>query len=340
MRIHGSPIAGTYNVFNFTDKLFETHPGTSLSPDLFKACFALPIWFPAVETGGKTYIDGVYWKDANLREAVARGADEIWVIWTVSEIARLPARAVRPVLPHHRGDRRRPVLRGAGRDRGDQRRGPGRDGHRAPRDPGPRHPSRDAGAARLPAVLLGRRHEPDRRHGRPRRPGVPRRAGRPVRADGPLAPPIGMRFVEEMRGDWAMGETDPRTGAERGQARRVDPRRPPRDHDRRPRRVPRRPEARRASRRATSSARRSAAGCASATACSTCSIRSAPAARQMRYTLPFTRAGRRAVPVRRGQGGARRGRASMPGRTRPRCSPRSIAAIRRTGRSSAAACCT
>lgn len=64
---------------------FETHSEADLTPDLCKACFALPTWCPAVETGGKTYIDGVYWKDANLSEAVARGADEIWVIWTVSE---------------------------------------------------------------------------------------------------------------------------------------------------------------------------------------------------------------------------------------------------------------
>jgi len=86
-RVRRNEPAGTYNVYNFTDKAFETHPGGDLTPELFTACFALPIWFPAVELDGKTYIDGVYWKDANLSEAIARGADEIWVIWTVSETA-------------------------------------------------------------------------------------------------------------------------------------------------------------------------------------------------------------------------------------------------------------
>ena len=136
--IHASPIEGTYNVYNFTAKRFETHEGPELTPELFKACFALPVWFPPVEIGGKTYIDGVYWKDANLTEAVRRGADEIWVIWTVAETRAVPAQRVRPVLRDHRGDRRRPVLRGAGGDRGHQRGRPGRHRHRAPRDHGPR----------------------------------------------------------------------------------------------------------------------------------------------------------------------------------------------------------
>ena len=173
-----SPIAGSYNVFNFTDKVFETHSEADITPDLFKACFALPVWFPAVEIGGKTYIDGVYWKDANLTEAVRRGADEIWVIWTVSETPDYRPGAYGQyfhIIEAIADGRFYEELRA---DRGDQRGGPGRHRHDPPRDPGPRHPPRGAGAARLPAVLLGRRHEPDRRHGRPRRAGVPRRAGR------------------------------------------------------------------------------------------------------------------------------------------------------------------
>lgn len=84
-RIRASEIAGTYNVYNFSDKVLETHTGSEMTPTLFCACFALPIWFPAVRIGDSTYIDGVYWKDSNLAEAVRRGANEIWVIWTVSE---------------------------------------------------------------------------------------------------------------------------------------------------------------------------------------------------------------------------------------------------------------
>ena len=91
--IRASPIEGTYNVYNFTAKRFETHDGPELTPELFNACFALPVWFPPVEIGGQTYIDGVYWKDANLTEAVRRGADEIWAIWTVAETAPYPRNA-------------------------------------------------------------------------------------------------------------------------------------------------------------------------------------------------------------------------------------------------------
>jgi hypothetical protein len=43
------------------------------------------MWFPPVVIDGDTYIDPVYVTDANLEEAIRRGADELWVIWTVSE---------------------------------------------------------------------------------------------------------------------------------------------------------------------------------------------------------------------------------------------------------------
>jgi hypothetical protein len=43
------------------------------------------MWFPPVIIDGDTYIDPVFITDANLEEAIRRGADELWVIWTVSE---------------------------------------------------------------------------------------------------------------------------------------------------------------------------------------------------------------------------------------------------------------
>jgi predicted acylesterase/phospholipase RssA len=109
-RIHGSPIAGTYNVFNFTDKAFETHPGTDLTPELFTACFALPIWFPAVETRQDLHrrrlLEG--------REPVRGGLPRCRRIWSSGRcrIARLPPGPY-ALLQHHRGDRRRPFSRTA-----------------------------------------------------------------------------------------------------------------------------------------------------------------------------------------------------------------------------------
>jgi hypothetical protein len=40
---------------------------------------------PAVTIGGDIYIDPVFVTDANIEEAIRRGADELWIIWTVSE---------------------------------------------------------------------------------------------------------------------------------------------------------------------------------------------------------------------------------------------------------------
>ncbi len=49
------------------------------------ASISIPMWFPPVRRGGHTYLDAVFISDANLEEAIDRGADELWVIWTVSE---------------------------------------------------------------------------------------------------------------------------------------------------------------------------------------------------------------------------------------------------------------
>jgi hypothetical protein len=55
-----------------------------MTEDHLIAAVSLPMWFPPVEIDGDTYIDAVYLSDANVEEAIRRGADEIWAIWTVS----------------------------------------------------------------------------------------------------------------------------------------------------------------------------------------------------------------------------------------------------------------
>jgi hypothetical protein len=59
-----------------------------MNEDLLVACVTLPMWFAPVTIEGDRYIDGVYLTDANLMEAIRRGADELWIIWTVSRQAR------------------------------------------------------------------------------------------------------------------------------------------------------------------------------------------------------------------------------------------------------------
>jgi predicted acylesterase/phospholipase RssA len=82
--IRRSPRAGTFNVFNFSAKRLEVIPNDRMSEDFLIASVSLPMWFPPVRIGGQTYIDAVYISDANVEEAIRRGADEIWAIWTVS----------------------------------------------------------------------------------------------------------------------------------------------------------------------------------------------------------------------------------------------------------------
>jgi predicted acylesterase/phospholipase RssA len=82
--IRQSPRVGTFNVFNFSKKQLEVVPQSQMSEDLQIAAVSLPMWFPPVTINGDTYFDAVYITDGNLDEAVKRGADEIWAIWTVS----------------------------------------------------------------------------------------------------------------------------------------------------------------------------------------------------------------------------------------------------------------
>jgi len=84
-KIRASRLDATFNVFNFSKKEVEILPPAQMSEDLLVACVSLPMWFPPVRINGQTYIDSVYMTDANIDEAIRRGADEVWVIWTVSD---------------------------------------------------------------------------------------------------------------------------------------------------------------------------------------------------------------------------------------------------------------
>ncbi|MDZ7757704.1 patatin-like phospholipase family protein [Rhodohalobacter sp.] len=74
---------GTFNVCNYTKKTNEAIPHTDISTELLVAGVSLPIFMPAVKHNGSDYIDSVWIKDANLMEAVKRGAEEIWLIWCI-----------------------------------------------------------------------------------------------------------------------------------------------------------------------------------------------------------------------------------------------------------------
>lgn len=74
---------GTFNVCNYTHKTNEVIPHTNAALDLLVAGISLPIFMPSVEHDGDQYIDSVWIKDANVMEAVKRGAEEIWLVWCI-----------------------------------------------------------------------------------------------------------------------------------------------------------------------------------------------------------------------------------------------------------------
>lgn len=83
-KIRSSSRLGTFNVCNFSTKDIEVITNDRLTEDFLVASVSLPMWFPPVKIDGQTYLDAVYLTDANVEEAIRRGADEIWAIWTVS----------------------------------------------------------------------------------------------------------------------------------------------------------------------------------------------------------------------------------------------------------------
>ncbi len=74
---------GTFNVCNFTRKTGEVWEHQRIERAMLLAGISLPIFMPPVPWNGSLYVDAVWLRDANLREAVRRGADEIWLVWCI-----------------------------------------------------------------------------------------------------------------------------------------------------------------------------------------------------------------------------------------------------------------
>jgi len=74
----------TFNLYDFSRQRLEVVRNRDISAKRIIAGISLPHWFPPVEIKQHTYIDAVYALDANLEQAIADGADELWIIWTVS----------------------------------------------------------------------------------------------------------------------------------------------------------------------------------------------------------------------------------------------------------------
>ncbi|MFF9851379.1 patatin-like phospholipase family protein [Streptomyces litmocidini] len=83
-RIRATDREATFNLYNFSANELETVTADRMDEDRFCAGVSLPMWFPPVVIDGQTYIDPVYLTDGNIEEAIRRGCDELWIIWTVS----------------------------------------------------------------------------------------------------------------------------------------------------------------------------------------------------------------------------------------------------------------
>ncbi|HEV2860564.1 MAG TPA: patatin-like phospholipase family protein [Pyrinomonadaceae bacterium] len=84
-KIRQSPREATFNVYNFTRHELRPVTAPEMTEDFLVAAASLPMWFPPVRIDGDTYIDAVLNTASNIEEAIRRGADELWVIWTTSQ---------------------------------------------------------------------------------------------------------------------------------------------------------------------------------------------------------------------------------------------------------------
>ncbi len=84
-RIRASERKASFNLYDFTEHRLVPVPASEMDEDLLMASISIPMWFPPLRRDGHIYLDAVFLSDANLEEAISAGADELWIIWTVSE---------------------------------------------------------------------------------------------------------------------------------------------------------------------------------------------------------------------------------------------------------------
>ena len=84
-QVRASNREATFNVYNFSTNQLRPVTTPEMSEDFLIATASLPMFFPPVKIDGDTYIDAVLNTSTNLEEAIRRGADELWVVWTTSE---------------------------------------------------------------------------------------------------------------------------------------------------------------------------------------------------------------------------------------------------------------
>ena len=84
-QLRASTREATFNIYNFSKHELTPVEAHELTEDHLAAAGSLPVWFPPVTIDGDTYIDAIFNTPCNVEEAIRRGSDELWIIWTTSE---------------------------------------------------------------------------------------------------------------------------------------------------------------------------------------------------------------------------------------------------------------
>ena len=84
--INASGADATFNLYNFTEQRLDSIPPAKMNTERLLAGVTLPSWFPPRVIDGDIYIDSVYATDANIESAISRGANELWIIWTLGKL--------------------------------------------------------------------------------------------------------------------------------------------------------------------------------------------------------------------------------------------------------------
>lgn len=78
-----SKIPGSFNVADFVTKTCVALPHNEIDVELLAAGMSLPLFMPPLRRSNGIWTDAVWIKDANVAEALRRGADEVWLVWCI-----------------------------------------------------------------------------------------------------------------------------------------------------------------------------------------------------------------------------------------------------------------
>ncbi|UZN04648.1 patatin-like phospholipase family protein [Cellulomonas sp. S1-8] len=81
--VRRSDVAGTFNVVDFVTKACVALDARDVDAPLLAAGMSLPGWVTPLHRDGHVWTDAVWVRDANVAEALRRGADEVWLVWCI-----------------------------------------------------------------------------------------------------------------------------------------------------------------------------------------------------------------------------------------------------------------